>query len=78
VFADVENSKNIGMVQRGNGAGLLFETMQADVIASKRFREDLHGDIASKTRVAGAIYFAHAACTERGKNFVWACLRTRR
>src|SRR4029077_1364874 len=75
VLADVEDGEDIGMVERGNRPGLLLEAAQAVVIASERFRENFHGDIASKPRVAGAIHLTHAARTERSKNFVVACLR---
>jgi hypothetical protein len=41
VLPNVEQSQNIGMVQRGNGPRLLLKTMQAVRVLRKRFRENL-------------------------------------
>ena len=56
--ADVENGKNIGVIQRAGGAGFLFETFQTLSITRKRSGKNLYRDVAPQARVARSIYFA--------------------
>jgi hypothetical protein len=69
-FADVVNGENVRVIQRGDGAGLLFETAQALSVARERFRKDLQRHFAAETRVARAIHFAHAAGADQRNDFV--------
>src|SRR5579862_1348685 len=68
----------IGIDKRaGDCARFLFETSQPVRVLGQRFGEHLDGDVAAEPSVASAVHFAHAARTERSKNFVWTELRTR-
>ena len=54
--ADIVDSKDVGMVQRGSGAGLLLEAAQPVRIRRERRRQDLQRDIAPETRCRGRGY----------------------
>jgi hypothetical protein len=58
------------MVQRGGGAGFLLESTQPTGIGSKRRGHDFDGDLASETRVAGMIHFAHSAAAKHTDDFI--------
>src|SRR5437868_6668002 len=77
VFADVERSENVGMIERCYGPRLLLEAVQPIAIARERFGEDLYRNFAAKTSVQSAIDFAHAARAQRRLNFVGTQLRAR-
>ncbi len=61
IFANIEDGKNVGMVQRRRGAGFLREALQAFGIGGKGCRENFDGDVAVQAGIAGAVDFAHAA-----------------
>ena len=69
-FADVEDGKNVGMVQGSGGAGFLGETLQAVLVSGERGGQNLDGDGAVEAGVAGAIDFAHSAGSDGRKDFV--------
>ena len=62
--------KNVGMVQRGCGAGFLLEAAQAIGVGGQRLGQDLDGDFAVQPGVVGAINFAHSARAKRGADFI--------
>src|SRR5438874_13640165 len=70
VFADVEQSENVGMIERCYGSGFLLEAVQPIAVARERFRKDFYRNLAAKASVARAIDFAHAARAQRRLNFV--------
>ena len=77
VFANVEDGKNVGMVQRCRRAGFLRETLQALGIGGKRCWENLDGDIAVQATVASAVDFAHPTGADWRLNFIRAEFRAR-
>ena len=60
-LADLKNSKNIRMVQRGRGPRLLLETTETFLVLRKDARQDLERDFATEFGIPGKIYFAHTA-----------------
>ena len=74
--AEVVDRDDVGMIERGDGAGFAFEAA-AKISGSTVFAQDFDGDIAVEAGVAGAIDFAHAADAERGLDLVGAELRVR-
>src|SRR5437762_6014087 len=60
------------MVQRGGGAGLLFEAREAVAIVGDPGRQDLDRDLASELRVPGLPDLSHASGAERREDFVRA------
>lgn len=72
MLSDVKNGENIGMVERGHSARLLFEAAQAVGFEGKKLRENLQRDLALEARISGAIHFPHAAGAKRGLNLIGA------
>ena len=64
VLAEVMDAENIGMIERGDGAGFLLETAQAIGIGGEGGRKNFDGDIASETLIAGAVNLAHSASAD--------------
>ena len=54
--AHVIDSHDVGIVQRGAGAGFLFEALQPLGLSCKGSRQHFYRHVAEQTRVAGAIY----------------------
>lgn len=69
---DIVNRENPRMIQGGARLRFLLEPPQAIRIAGKRGGEQLDGDRAAEQRIAGEVYLAHAAGTERRLNLVTA------
>src|SRR5579863_413192 len=61
---DVVNSKNTRMVQRGGGAGFLFEAAQMIGIVAGGRANQLQRDVAAQALVARAKDFAHPPCAD--------------
>ena len=72
MLADIEDGENIRVIERGDGARFEFEAGEAIIFAREGFGENFEGDVAAKTRIAGARDFSHAAGAERGDDFVGA------
>ncbi len=72
VRANVEDSQNVRMVERGRRACLLFEAMKSVRVCGKRGGKNLDGDVASQPRVTGAIHLAHAPGAKEVDDFVRA------
>ncbi len=64
VGADVEHRRDMGMVERGRGARLLFEAREPLGIGGESGGQDLDGDVAAEPRVHGLVDLAHAAFAE--------------
>ena len=77
MLANVVDGKDVGVVERGNGAGLSLEASQALCVPRKRFGQDLDGYIAPQTRVTRTIHLTHATCAEWGNDFVRPEFRAR-
>jgi hypothetical protein len=54
IVANVVDVENIGMAERGGGAEILSEALQAVGIAGERCGKDLDGDVAVQASIAGA------------------------
>ena len=61
MFADFVNGADVGMVERGSGAGFALEALEGLAIVGESFREKLQCDMTAETEVFGFEYFAHAA-----------------
>ena len=70
VIADFVNRADVGMIQRGGGTGLLFESRNPERIVTKRIRENLDRHLASKLPILRSIHLAHAAFSEGREDFI--------
>src|SRR5262245_11839017 len=68
--ADIIDSKNVGVIQRADGACLLLKAAQRIRSTGESLGQNLHCDLAAETCIASAIDFAHPARTERRDDFV--------
>jgi hypothetical protein len=66
------------MIQRRDRPRFVFESAQTIRVICHRRGEHFDGDVAIKTRIAGAVDFAHPASAERRDDFVRAEARTGR
>jgi hypothetical protein len=69
-FPDIEDRKDVGVIQRGGCARFLFEPLQAIPIGAEAGRQDFDGDVAPEPGVPCAIHLAHAARTEWADNLI--------
>jgi hypothetical protein len=65
------------MIQGRRGFGLDLKASQALGIGGDQLRQNFDRDVAIQLRIAGAIYLAHAASPEWGKDLVMTYLRAR-
>ena len=70
--ADIVDREHVGMVEGGDGPGLLLKATHAVFITDKGERQNLHGDGALEARVACAKDFTHAARAEGREDFIRA------
>ena len=68
--ADVEDRKNIGMVQGGDSARFLLETPHPFGISRECLRQNLDRNIPTESRVPGAVDFPHATRAYGRNDFV--------
>src|SRR4030095_13587464 len=66
------NLADVGMVQRGERAGLALEAGQTFAIVCERLPQDFNGDVALELRVPGAVHLAHAAHANLSGHFIRA------
>jgi hypothetical protein len=66
IGADVMQRHDIGVVERPRGARLRLEALLAPRISGHRARQDLHRNVPSEARIAGAIDLMSADRVERG------------
>jgi hypothetical protein len=72
VIADIIDGDDVGVIERGDGAGFLLEALSARRVGGEIGRKDFQCDFACESSVARAVDFSHAAGAERGKDFVRA------
>jgi hypothetical protein len=70
--ADVVHRHDVGMSERGHGAGFLREALAAGGIASELGRQGFQGHVAGQAGIACAIHLAHAPGAQRREDFVRA------
>jgi hypothetical protein len=70
LLPDVMDGKDIGMIERSNGARFLLKAMQPLAFSGERLRQNFHRNIAPLPDVAGAIHFAHPTSAQRRLNFI--------
>jgi hypothetical protein len=70
--ADIVDRQNVRVIQRGRGAGFLFEASEAIGVGGQPRGENLDGDITPEAWITGLIHLAHAPGTDRGQDFVRA------
>jgi hypothetical protein len=68
--ADIVDSKNVGMAERGNGPGSLLEAAETVDIGGERCRQNFQRNVAAEAGVAGALHLAHSACPDERDDFV--------
>src|SRR6202044_2827574 len=67
---DFVDGEDVWVIQRGDSAGFLLETLEAFGFVGDRRREDFEGDAAARARVARFVDFAHAARADQRDDFV--------
>ncbi len=72
VLADVEDGRDVGVVEGAGGLRLQLETAQAVGVGGEGGGEDLDRDVAVQARVPGAVDLPHAAGADGGEDFVGA------
>ena len=70
VLADLVNRADIGMIERGGGAGLPFESRHPNRVLSERIWKDLDRNFASEVLVLRPIHLSHATLSQGGEDFV--------
>ena len=70
VLADFVNRTDVGMIERGGGAGLPVESRNPDRILTKRVRENLNRHLASQPLVLRPIHHSHATLSEDREDFI--------
>jgi hypothetical protein len=68
IFGDFVNRANVGMIQRGSGAGFTAKTLEGRGVFGNVVREKLEGNRAAKIDVFGFINDAHPAAAELFEN----------
>jgi len=63
-LADVVNSADVGVVERGCGFGLAAKALQCLAVLRQVFGEKLESDEAAETRIFRFVDHPHAAATE--------------
>jgi hypothetical protein len=64
VFADIVDGTDVGMVERGGGAGFALEALQRLEVVGDFFRKKFEGDKAAQAGVFSLIDHAHATAAE--------------
>jgi hypothetical protein len=75
LLADIKHGEDIGVVERGDCAGLLLEPAETIAVLRKRPGKDFQSDVAAEARVHRAVNLAHPARANRGLNLVGSDLR---
>ena len=69
VAPDIVNREDVGVRQRGNGAGFAVEPLVEVRIGRRVRRQRLDRDLPLQPRIARAIHVAHAAMADRRRRF---------
>ena len=72
------NNGDVGMARRGQYLRFPMQARESVGVISERVGENLEGDVAVQTRIAGAVHFVHAAGATRAENLVHAESAARR
>src|SRR5262249_34521927 len=64
VLVDLVDGADVWMIERGGGASLSFETLQACMFMGKLLGKELQGNEAAEAKVFSLVYHSHAASTE--------------
>ena len=70
VLLEAVQRGNVRMIERGEDAGLSFETSQSFGIARNLVGQHLDRDLAPERSIARAIDVAHASCAKEGEDLV--------
>ncbi len=70
MLADLVNRADIGMVQRGCGAGFPSEPFHRVRVFGEFFRQELQGHGTAQVHVLGLVHYAHTSSTEFLKDAV--------
>jgi len=65
------------MIERGDGAGFLLEAGAPAGIGRDVGGQNLDGHVASQSRIAGAVDFAHGSGSQTGDDFIRSKVRER-
>ena len=77
VLADFVNRTDVGMIERGGGSGLPFESCNPDWILANRVWEHLDRNLASQFLVLRPVHLSHAPFSKSRKDFVVSERRAR-
>ena len=66
--ADIEDSHDVRMIQRGGGAGLLLEPLEALWCRRDARGQDFDRHVAIETQIVGPVDLAHTACAQRAED----------
>ena len=69
-FIDVENRRDVGMLDGSGGPGFLDESLLAVFVLSKVLGEEFEGDLALQLGVLGEVDRAHATLPDLLEDFV--------
>src|SRR5262245_34532046 len=69
-IADIEDTKNIGVIQRSQNLGFLLKAGAAGRVASEVRGQNLQRNITPQPRVARPVDLAHAARAQRRDDFI--------
>ena len=58
------NGANVGMIERGSGAGFALKTLEGQLVFGKLFGQEFQRDIASQPDVFGQVDHPHAAAAQ--------------
>jgi hypothetical protein len=68
---DAVDRRDVGMVERGQEAGLALEARHPLRVAAHVVGKDLEGHLAPEPGIPGAVHLSHPALPERARNLVW-------
>ena len=72
MLADVVNSQEVRVIQRGNRPGLLFKATEPIGVASKGLRQNFDRDLSAQAGIPAAVHLAHAARAKQRHDLVRA------
>jgi len=70
VMPELVNRQDVGVVERGDGAGLALEALQPLGLTGQRLGEDLDRHLATQPRVESAVDLTHPAGAERRHDLI--------
>ena len=70
VIPNVVNRADVGVIQRGRGAGLTLKPFSGLRVLGEIIRQELHRNSASQPKILGLVDHSHAAATQLAQNAV--------